>query len=437
MSDITFVLVLVNLMVVVFVYFNLSRIIKAQTTSAFQQLSQDLSQQLTTNYNLNKDELLDKITSTINNNSQQQITHLSDTKSRIDLKFQDIQSNLQLHNSKHSQDSKSEFQDLKSLNQQSLIELQRQIQESISKAIGDLSLLTSQNFENLRVANQEKLDQINQQVQNRLELSFDQHKKSFEDVTKNIGQVQTLAQRMIDSTTSIDKLNNVFGRTSSKSFGDFGERYLESLLRENLNSSSWSSQVQVPNSADKIDFVVNTQGKRIGIDSKFPLTKYQDYLDCEGINSQQAHKNFLDSVKKMADDIAKKYSKVGFVDYLFLYLPSDSMYTLVADNEATVAYLQKNGITPISPITIFPMILGIKTYQYHDDINQNAEIIIKGLKVIDKNIGSFQDEFRKLGDKLRIAQNNYESADRSLYLISKEIKSLDGKQDITATDSLL
>ena len=424
-------------MVVVFVYFNLSRIIKAQTTSVFQQLSQDLSQQLTANYNLNKDELLDKITSTINNNSQQQITHLSDTKSRIDLKFQDIQSNLQLHNSKHSQDAKSEFQDLKSLNQQSLIELQRQIQESISKAIGDLSLLTSQNFENLRVANQEKLDQINQQVQNRLELSFDQHKKSFEDVTKNIGQVQTLAQRMIDSTTSIDKLNNVFGRTSSKSFGDFGERYLESLLRENLNSSSWSSQVQVPNSADKIDFVVNTQGKRIGIDSKFPLTKYQDYLDCESINSQQAHKNFLDSVKKMADDIAKKYSKVGFVDYLFLYLPSDSMYTLVADNEATVAYLQKNGITPISPITIFPMILGIKTYQYHDDINQNAEIIIKGLKVIDKNIGSFQDEFRKLGDKLRIAQNNYESADRSLYLISKEIKSLDGKQDITTTDSLL
>ncbi len=433
MFDLNLTINLGTLLFVLYIFFNLNNIITAKTT--------DLKNDLNTNLDQYREELVDRVVDKINQSSQQQISHLSDNKAQVDLKFQQLQNNISLASNQQSQSQKDEFGHIKSLNQQSLIELQKQIQDSLSKAISDLSGLTSQNFETLRKTNQEKLDQINTEVGKRLDENFAQHLKSFEEVSKNVGQVQGLAQRMIDSTSSIDKLNNVFSRTSSKSFGDFGEKYLESLLRENLNSSSWSSQVCVPGSSEKIDFVVNIQDKKIGIDSKFPLTRYQDYLHANNDNQPQALKDFLAAVKSMADDIAKKYSKVGFVDYLFLYLPSDSMYTLVADDEATVNYLQKKGVTPISPITIFPIILGIKSYQYHDSINQNAETIIKGLKVIGKNIASFQDEFRKLGDKLRIAQNNYDSADRSLNLVSKEIKQLDNKeQEIlqeNSTESLL
>ena len=51
--------------------------------------------------------------------------------------------------------------------------------------------------------------------------------------------------------------------------------------------------------------------------------------------------------------------------------------------------------------------------------------MIKGLKQIHINILSFQEEFRKLGDKLRQAQTNYDSADRSLSIVSKEIRLLE------------
>jgi DNA recombination protein RmuC len=417
MTDFTFWIALATLAVLVYIYLGLDKIIASKTATIKQDILNDLS--------TNRESIVEKVIEKINQGNNYQSSQITDSRNRIDLKFLEMQNALSTNSQAQSQSQQSEFSDIKAQNQKALSDLQVTIQASLSKAIGDLSALTSQNFETLRKTNQEKLDQINTQVQTRLDQNFAQHQKSFEEVTKNVGQVQSLAQRMIDSTGSIDKLNNVFSRTSSKSFGDFGEKYLESLLKENLNSSSWSSQVQVPNSADKIDFVINIQGKRLGIDSKFPLTRYQDYLDSTPENKLSSAKEFLTAVVKMADDISKKYGKAGFVDYLFMYLPSDSMYTMVADNESTISALQKRGVTPISPITVFPIILGIKTYEYHDSINQNAETIIKGLKVIDKNIASFQDEFRKLGDKLRIAQTNYESADRSLFLVSKEIKSLD------------
>jgi DNA recombination protein RmuC len=417
MTDFTFWIALATLAVLIYIYLGLDKIIASKTATIKQDILNDLS--------TNRESIVEKLIEKINQGNNYQSSQITDSRNRIDLKFLEMQNALSSNSQAQSQSQQSEFSDIKSQNQKALSDLQVTIQASLSKAIGDLSSLTSQNFETLRKTNQEKLDQINTQVQTRLDQNFAQHQKSFEEVTKNVGQVQSLAQRMIDSTGSIDKLNNVFSRTSSKSFGDFGEKYLESLLKENLNSSSWSSQVQVPNSADKIDFVINIQGKKLGIDSKFPLTRYQDYLDATPENKLSSAKEFLTAVVKMADDIAKKYGKAGFVDYLFMYLPSDSMYTMVADNESTISALQKRGVTPISPITVFPIILGIKTYEYHDSINQNAETIIKGLKIIDKNIASFQDEFRKLGDKLRIAQTNYESADRSLFLVSKEIKSLD------------
>jgi DNA recombination protein RmuC len=429
MFDLNLAISIGTLLVVLYIFLNLNKIIAAKTT--------DLKQDLTQNLDQYREELVDRVVDKINQSSQQQISHLSDNKAQVDLRFQQLQNNISMASNQQSQSQKDEFGQIKSLNQQSLIELQKQIQDSLSKAISDLSHLTSQNFETLRKTNQEKLDQINTEVSKRLDENFAQHLKSFDEVTKNVGQVQSLAQRMIDSTGSIDRLNSVFARTSSKAFGDFGEKYLESLLRENLNSSSWSSQVSVPNSSEKIDFVISIQGKKLGIDSKFPLTKYQDYLEAKAESKAAFAKEFLNAVTKMADDIAKKYSKVGFVDYLFLYLPSDSMYTMIADNETLIASLQKKGVTPISPITIFPIILGIKTYQHHDNINENAEIIIKSLKNIGKNIVSFQDEFRKLGAKLKNAQDNYELADRSLTLVSKEIKLLDNKEQEVLAQTLL
>ena len=408
---------------------------KLQDNSKLGLNQQEIVNQVVLEINQSQTKNISQILEYINSSTSRQNRDISENQLKLEQRFGQMQINIQ-----------------STLNN-GLEKTQNSIHDRLQNAILNLSELnkaeldklhqsTSKSFELLSKANQDKLDQINQDVQKRLNDNFAQHLKSFEEVTKNLGEMKATASRMIDSTSSIDKLNNIFSRTSSKAFGDFGEKYLESILSENLSQSSWEKQVMVPGSQDKIDFVIKMDGKNIGIDSKFPVTKFQDYLDAPLETKKQALKAFFKGVMDMAQDISKKYSKSGFLDHVLIYFPSDSMYTEVANDEDTLMALQKLKIAPVSPVTIFPLIVMIRTYQFKETVNQNAEQIIQGLGKIKDHILVFQDEFRKLGEKIRQAQQNYDTADRSLTVVQTTVKKLEAverieKEEVLQSDTLI
>lgn len=323
------------------------------------------------------------------------------------------------------------------VNSKSLADIQTRIQTQLTEAIVNINQQNRINFETLSKANNERLTQIQQQVDKRLNESFEQHLKSFESVNKNLGEMQSTAQKMIDSTKSVEKLNNIFERTNSKAFGQFSETYLETLLTEHLNHKDWQKQVGVTGSNDKIDFVINMGDKKIGIDSKFPVTKYQDYIQCLDETKQQVLKEFFKSVLLMATDINKKYLQPGFVDTLLMFLPSDSMYNEIVNNPEISEKLRNLKVTPISPTTLFPIIVIINGYEFRLKVNENAEMIMKGLQGVSKNVDSFREEFRKLGDKIRQAQDNFDKADRNLIGLQNNILKLEHHDKEIAQDSLV
>lgn len=350
------------------------------------------------------------------NNQGMQIT-LNNLENQVQNKFELQNSNQEL-----------QFEKIRAQNQlllsESLNRTQKSIQEQLNQSVRELIDLNNKNFQLLLQTNQEKLNQINLELQKRLDENFSQNLKSFQEVTHNLGQIQGTAKEMIKSTESIEKLNNIFARTSSKAFGDFSEKYLEALLREHLAIESWNSQVKIPDSEDKIDFVIFIENKKIGIDSKFPVTRYQDFLNANIHEKPTKLKEYLQEITRMAKDMYLKYYKNNFLDVLFLYLPSDSMYSEVANDPQIVGLLQKLKITACSPTTIFPLIVMIQTHQYKLSINHNAQNIIDGLTDINKNVQSFREEFRKLGDKIRQAQNNYNEANYSLDGVENNILKL-------------
>ncbi len=334
-------------------------------------------------------------------------------------RFNDLQKNLL-----------EETANLKDQNQKSLMSILNLVREQLAQSIRELNQRNKENFELLNSANKEKLGQLEKEISKRLDENLAQNLKSFENVTKNLTQMESRAQQMIESTKSVDKLNSIFERTSSKAFGSFGENYLESLLRENLAEGSWQKQVRVPGASELLDFVIQIDSYKIGIDSKFPLTRYQDFIDADAENKKTALRKFLYSVMQMAKDISEKYSKSGFVDVLMIYFPSDSMYNEVINHPQTLEFLHKLKIQPTSPSTIFPLIMLIQTYQFRGHINENAEMIINGLKTVKKNMLSFHEEFRKLGDKLRQAQQNYNIADQNLLKVQNEVLKLEDTDKI-------
>ena len=322
------------------------------------------------------------------------------------------------------------------IHSKSLSDIQSTVQTQLTEAIKNINDVNTKNFDSLSKTNHDKLTQIEGEVKRKLDENFQQNLKSFESVTKNLTQMQETAGRMIDSskdtTQTIDKFNNIFQRTSSKSFGQFGEQYLETLLEDTI-PKLWTKQVKIPGSTEIIDFLIQFGDIKIGIDAKSPFTKYQDYLAAEGDDKKTMLNEFLKSVIFMGQDISQKYGKTGHLDYLLMYVPSDNIYMEITNSEKTVTALQKLHVTPISPTTIFPALSTIKTYQYRLNVNENAEMIIKGLRQVEKNVVSFREEFRKLGEKIDQAKQNYEKADKNLATVQSAVYKL--KTDDLELDS--
>jgi DNA recombination protein RmuC len=323
----------------------------------------------------------------------------------------------------------AEVSSLKEQNQQSLVNILNQIRDQLSKSVSELNQRNKENFELLSSANQERLRQLELEISKRLDENLAQNLRSFENVTKNLSQIETRAQQMLESTKAIDRLNSIFDRTSVKAFGNFGESYLETLLAQHLAPTSWQKQVKLTNTDYLLDFVITIgdldTSKKIGIDCKFPLTKYQDFIESDLINKKAKFTEFLQTVKKMAIDISQKYALHQTVDLMIMFFPSEGIYNEVVNHDETLRFLQTNKIQPASPSTIFALIMLLKSQQYKLHINQNAQLIIDGLKVVRKNVEAFREEFRKLGDKLRQAQANYDLADRSLLNVQNEVLKLE------------
>jgi len=323
----------------------------------------------------------------------------------------------------------AEVSSLKEQNQQSLVNILNQIRDQLSKSVSELNQRNKENFELLSSANQERLRQLELEISKRLDENLAQNLRSFENVTKNLSQIETRAQQMLESTKAIDRLNSIFDRTSVKAFGNFGESYLETLLAQHLAPTSWQKQVKLTNTDYLLDFVITIgdldTSKKIGIDCKFPLTKYQDFIESDLTNKKAKFTEFLQTVKKMAIDISQKYALHQTVDLMIMFFPSEGIYNEVVNHDETLKFLQANKIQPASPSTIFALIMLLKSQQYKLHINQNAQLIIDGLKVVRKNVEAFREEFRKLGDKLRQAQANYDLADRSLLNVQNEVLKLE------------
>ena len=301
-----------------------------------------------------------------------------------------------------------------------LLKVQDSIQNRLEKSSLMILDMTAIELQKVRESTHEKLDMINVDVQKRLDENFSRNIKSFEEVTKNLGQMEQKAQMMIESTKSIDKLNQIFARTSVKSFGSFAEDYLENLLTEYLTPNTWSKQEKVPGSSEIIDFVIEIGEHRIGIDAKFPLTKYQDYANATD-DQEQKKRDFHAAILQMSKSIAAKYYQNNFVHKLFLYLPSETMYADCVSNDTLIQNLQRFRVSILSPNTLFAQLILINQMQTKLKISENAEGIIKGLSEVGRNIKNFRVEYSKLGDKLRLAQQNYESAERNLIGVENNI----------------
>ena len=189
----------------------------------------------------------------------------------------------------------------------------------------------------IRTDNERRLEQIRQTVEEklqstletRLSSSFKQVGDRLENVYKQLGEVQTLAQ-------GVGNLEKVL--TNVKTRGMWGELQAERILQEILLPEQYLKNVVTKRSGrDPVEFAVKLPGAAEGesvllpIDSKFPREDYErlcDATEAADTDSVKALRKALERrILDEAKDIRGKYIDVPYTtDFAVMFLPVEGLY---------------------------------------------------------------------------------------------------------------
>lgn len=235
-------------------------------------------------------------------------------------------------------------------------------------------------------------------------------------VQKNIGEFSEIGRGMKDLQEFL---------SSPKLRGNIGEQVLKELLKQFLPKESFNLQYTFK-SGEKVDAAIKTSGGIIPVDSKFPMENFRK-MSGEGDESSKkiAAKDFERDVKKHIDDIARKYilTEEGTIDYALMYIPSESIYYEIVNNQALFDYAGEQRVLPVSPTTFYAYLKAILMSFEGQKIEDQAKEILASLRAIKSDYGKVEENLGVLQKHLTNAHNTMGNVSTSFANLGQKISS--------------
>lgn len=282
------------------------------------------------------------------------------------------------------------------------------INSNLTQSVKEMQASNEKRLEEMRQTVEEKLEQT---LQNRLQASFETVSKQLESVNQGLGEMKTVAQ-------DVGTLNKVLANTKTR--GILGELQLGQIIEDIMTSSQYEREfVTVTGSTERVEYAIKLPGNSEGdyiylpIDSKFPLEDYYRLEDAYETGDKEQielyRKSLLNSIKRFAKDIHKKYlNPPETTNFGIMFLPTEGLYSEVVRNAAFFDSLRREeNIVVAGPSTLSALLnslsVGFKTL----NIQKNADDISKIL-------GNVKVEFGKFGNMLIKAQKQLNTANTTL-----------------------
>src|SRR3989344_338018 len=263
---------------------------------------------------------------------------------------------------------------------------------------------------------------------------------------------RTVNQSLVGITREQTKTNeatrefiNIAGKLSDlektlkhqKQRGNWGEASLELILSNTLAPGEYQMQYNFKN-GETVDAVIVTKEGMIPIDAKFSLDNYDRVVHAmDDAQREELEKEFKNDLKKRIDETAKYVRpEEGTLPFAFMYIPAEAIYYDLLVNEVGAvkvntrnlidyAYNDKKGII-VSPTTfaatLHSVLYGFNAFK----IEETAEKIIKKVEDLGRHLKSYDEYHNKLGNALGTVVNHYNSSNKELKKIDKDVLRISG-----------
>lgn len=229
-------------------------------------------------------------------------------------------------------------------------------------------------------------------------------------VQRNIGEFSEIGRGMKELQEFI---------SSPKLRGNLGEHVLKELLKQFLPQESFNLQFAFK-SGEKVDAAIKTSAGVIPVDSKFPMENFRKMHE-----NPSYKKEFERDVRRHIDDISRKYilTDEGTIDYALMYIPSESVYYEVVNNQDLFDYAGDKRVLPVSPTTFYAYLKAILMSFEGQKIEQQAKVILSSLRAIKKDYEKAEESLNTLQKHLTNAFNMMGNVFSSFTTLGQKIDS--------------
>ncbi|WP_417449724.1 DNA recombination protein RmuC [Kordiimonas sp.] len=312
---------------------------------------------------------------------------------------------------------------------------QQQFRDKLDEKMKELRTENSQKLDEMRRTVDEKLQTT---LEKRLSESFKSVSERLEQVHKGLGEMQTLA-------SGVGDLKRVL--TNVKSRGGFGEKELEILITDFLNTDQYIANFDCgKKSGERVEFGIRVPGAGrdvyLPVDAKFPTEDYERLLNAAELNDQEAVKlagaALEKAVLRFAKDVSGKYiNPPHTTDWAVLFLPTEGLYAEVLRRPGLFERLQRDHRITIAGPTNLQVLLSTFRMGFRQvALQERANEVWDVLGTVKLEFGRFGDQIDRMGKSLTSALNHVETLDRRKRMMLRALKNVQAVEESTA-DALL
>lgn len=275
----------------------------------------------------------------------------------------------------------------------------------------DLGLqILNQNVQSLQGMISDQIGATTKSVNERLDYAS----RIMMSVNSELGQMREIG-------SNLKNIQNFL--KSPKLRGNLGEQGLKELLSQALPKKYFQFQYGFRNGT-KVDAIILFDSGKIPIDSKFPFENFNQMVNSQ-IETERLYfrREFRKDFKKHIEAIYTKYinQDEGTTDFAFMYIPSESIYFEIINNESDLfEYASHNHVILSSPSTFFYYLRTIMIGLEGKRMTEMSREIMNILKIT-------KQQSAILGDNLSVLGKHIGNADRTFTQVNEQYNKLSDK----------